>query len=162
MGDVANCLNSIRKSHLSIDDDESTSTANIISLLRFVFIGDSRIRQQFFNFLKVFVIYYFIEVLTTLHLGVRRFKSENGKNSGFSGIFWIFSRFLDFLDFIWTFFVKKIGFFPVFMDFGLFFVRIFWIFWIFSEFFQIFGTDFLGCTKTFLSGQTLGRFLVKW
>jgi len=57
MGDVANCLNSIRKSHLSIDDDESTYTANITSLLRFVFIGDSRIRQQFFNFLKVLLMY---------------------------------------------------------------------------------------------------------
>ena len=75
------------------------------------------------------------EGLTTLHLGVRRFKSENWKKSGFSGIFRIFSRFLDFFGFYLDFFVKKFGFFPFFVDFGLYFVQIFWIFWIFSEFF---------------------------
>ncbi len=31
--------------------------------------------------------FHFLEGLTTLHLGVRRFKSENGENSGFSGFF---------------------------------------------------------------------------
>ena len=40
------------------------------------------------------------EGLTTLHLGVRRFKSENGKYSGFSGIFGIFKDFWIF----WTLF----------------------------------------------------------
>jgi len=38
------------------------------------------------------------------------------------------------------------------MDFDFFFVQIFWIFWMFFKF-------FLGCTKTFLSGQPLGRLL---
>ena len=43
MGDVANCFNSIRTSCSQSDDDA----------LRFIFIGDSRTRVQFFNFLKV-------------------------------------------------------------------------------------------------------------
>lgn len=45
LGAVANCFDSIRSSCQSKSDDE---------VLRFVFIGDSRIRNQFFNFVKVY------------------------------------------------------------------------------------------------------------
>ena len=88
------------------------------------------------------------EGLTTLHLGARRFKSENGKNSGFSEIFFDFFWFFDFFDLIWTFFVKKIGFFSCFLGFWTFFRpnfldffkfvldfwhRFFWVYEIFVE-----------------------------
>jgi len=44
LGDVANCLDSIRTTCQSKSDDDA---------LRFVFIGDSRTRNQFFNLIKV-------------------------------------------------------------------------------------------------------------
>ncbi len=42
--DVVNCIDSIHSSRNSSDP-----------LLHFVFIGDSRARQQFYNFLKVYI-----------------------------------------------------------------------------------------------------------
>jgi len=90
---------------------------------------------------------YFYEGLTTLHLGVRRFKSENGEKSGFSEIFRIFARFLDFLDFDWTFLFKNSDFFlfswildffssELFGFFRIFFY--FWLrfFWVYENFFE--------------------------
>ena len=81
---------------------------------------------------------------------------------------WIFRKFLDFFRFFqdfwifWTFFGLFCQFFRIFFLFHGFwiffrpnfldFLDFFWIFWIFFGF-------FLGCTKTFLSGQPLGNFL---
>ena len=98
------------------------------------------------------------EGLTTPLLGVRRFKSEKGKKFGFSRIFWIFWDFFEIFGFFGLFldfFFQFLRIFSLFRGFWIFFrpnfldfLDFFWIFWIFFGF-------FLGCTKTFLSGQPL-------
>jgi len=60
---------------------------------------------------------------------------------GFFGFFWTFLRFLDF--------------FGLFFDFFFFSSKFFGFFGFFSGFFGFFFGFFLGCTKTFLSGQPL-------
>ena len=65
---------------------------------------------------------------------------------GFFQDFWIF----------WTLFglfCKQNRIFPVFVDFGLIFVRLFWIFWIFSEFFN-FWHRFFGVYENFIEWTT--------
>jgi len=79
-------------------------------------------------------------------------------------------KILDFLEFFgsfqdfwifWTLFglfCKQIRIFSCFRGFWTFFRPNFLDFLDFFRIFWIFGIDFLGCTKTFLSGQPLDKF----
>jgi len=64
------------------------------------------------------------EGLTTLRLGVRRFKSENGKKSRFL-FFFIFGLFGEFF----LIFSRFRGFWPFFRQFFFIFISIFTDFW---------------------------------
>jgi len=85
------------------------------------------------------------------------FNPKMGKILDFREIFWFFQDFLIF----WTLFglfSKKIRIFSCFRGFWTFFRPNFLDFLDFFRIFGIFGIDFLGCTKTFLSGQPLGKY----
>ena len=77
--------------------------------------------------------------------------------SKFLDFFRFFQDFWNFLDFFLDFFglfYKFLRIFSPFRGFWIFFFQIFWIFFSgFSGFFPI----FLGCTKTFSSGQPLAK-----